>query len=198
MWPCAAGCARRAARRASPKPVRLNLLTALDKMVIDNARRDRQDGKGHYYMFTHAKTGLNVSFYIEPAERCATAGIRRDNYWRNRSPVLADVHSLTGLPLQALEVAASGSRCVRPRLAGEAVRLRTSSPGRPNSPAIALLLRTILATGCTLKGGVPAAGEVDCSRRRTDDPRRPVRLLATIEAAGSSHPPQPGQLVDLS
>lgn len=30
-------------------------------------QRDRQDGKGHYYMITHAKTGLNVSLYIEPA-----------------------------------------------------------------------------------------------------------------------------------
>jgi hypothetical protein len=52
--------------------------------------RDRQDGKGHYYMFTHATTGLNVSFYIEPAERCTTAEVCRENYWRNRSPVLAD------------------------------------------------------------------------------------------------------------
>ncbi len=53
-------------------------------------QRDRQDGKGHYYMFTNAKTGLNVSFYLEPAERCTTAEVCRDNYWRNRSPVLAD------------------------------------------------------------------------------------------------------------
>jgi hypothetical protein len=55
-----------------------------------SVQRDRQDGKGHYYMFTNAKTGLNVSFYIEPAERCATAEVCRDNYWRNRSPVLTD------------------------------------------------------------------------------------------------------------
>ncbi len=38
----------------------------------------------------------------------------------------------------------------------------------------------------------------DFSRRRPDDPRHPVRLLATIEAAGTTSPPQPGQLVNLS
>ncbi len=57
-------------------------------------QRDRQDGKGHYYMFTHATTGLNVSLYIEPAKTCATAEVCRDNYWRNRSPVLADAQLL--------------------------------------------------------------------------------------------------------
>ncbi len=35
-------------------------------------------------------------------------------------------------------------------------------------------------------------------RRRAEDPRHPVRLLATIEATGTVHPPQPGQLVNLS
>lgn len=40
-------------------------------------------------MFTNATTGLNVSFYIEPAQ-CATAEACRENSWRNRSPLLAD------------------------------------------------------------------------------------------------------------
>ncbi len=43
-----------------------------------SVQRDRQDGKGQYYMFTHATTGLNVSFYVEPAERGASpAGASR-------------------------------------------------------------------------------------------------------------------------
>lgn len=52
-----------------------------------SVQRHRQDGRGHYYMFTNADTGLNVSFYIEPAERCASAEACRENYWRNRSPL---------------------------------------------------------------------------------------------------------------
>jgi hypothetical protein len=55
-----------------------------------SVQRDRQNGKGHYYMFTNAKTGLNVSFYIEPATGCATAQACRESYWLNRSRVLAD------------------------------------------------------------------------------------------------------------
>ncbi len=38
----------------------------------------------------------------------------------------------------------------------------------------------------------------DFSRRRPDDPRHPVGLLATIEAARTAWHPQPGQLVNLS
>ncbi len=37
-----------------------------------------------------------------------------------------------------------------------------------------------------------------CSRRRADDPRYPVRVAATIEAAGTAAALQPGQLVNLS
>ncbi len=38
----------------------------------------------------------------------------------------------------------------------------------------------------------------DCSQRRADDPRHPVRFLATIEAAGTAHAPQPGEIANLS
>ncbi len=55
-----------------------------------SVQEDREDGKSHYYMFTNATTGLNVSFYLEPAEQCTTAEACRENSWRNRSPLLAD------------------------------------------------------------------------------------------------------------
>jgi hypothetical protein len=53
-------------------------------------QRHWQDGRGNYYLFTNATTGLNVSFYIEPADKCASAEACRENSWRNRSPLLAD------------------------------------------------------------------------------------------------------------
>ncbi len=41
-----------------------------------------------------------------------------------------------------------------------------------------------------------SGGDVSC--RRADDPRHPVRVPATIEAAGTAGPPQPGRIVNLS
>ncbi len=57
-------------------------------------QRHREDGKGHYYMFTNATTGLNVSFYLEPAEKCATADTCRENYWRTRHPSMANAQGV--------------------------------------------------------------------------------------------------------
>ncbi len=53
-------------------------------------QRNRQDGKGHYYMFTNATIGLDVSFYLEPAEKCTTADACRENYWQTRHPSMAN------------------------------------------------------------------------------------------------------------
>ncbi len=57
-------------------------------------QRDRQDGKGQYYMFTNATTGLNVSFYIEPADKCATAQACRESYWTTRHPTMANAQGV--------------------------------------------------------------------------------------------------------
>ncbi len=57
-------------------------------------QRHRQDGRGDYYMFTNATTGLNVSFYIEPAEECATAEACRESYWRTRDPSMANAQGV--------------------------------------------------------------------------------------------------------
>jgi hypothetical protein len=59
-----------------------------------SVQRDRQDEKGQYYMFTRATTGLNVSFYVEPADTCATADACRENYWKTRHPSLADAQGV--------------------------------------------------------------------------------------------------------
>ncbi len=52
--------------------------------------QDGQDDKGNYYMFTNATTGLTVSFYIEPAETCATADACRESYWKTQHSSMAN------------------------------------------------------------------------------------------------------------
>ena len=42
------------------------------------------------------------------------------------------------------------------------------------------------------------ASKGDLSRRRADDPRHPVHVLATVEAVGTAGLPQSGEIVDLS
>jgi len=46
----------------------------------------RRAGRGHYYFFTHAATGLNVSCTLEPASRCTTGRECRDAFWRDPPP----------------------------------------------------------------------------------------------------------------
>jgi hypothetical protein len=57
-------------------------------------QRDRQDGRGHYYMFTNATSGLTVSFYIKPADKCATAEACRETYWTTRHPSMANAQGV--------------------------------------------------------------------------------------------------------
>jgi hypothetical protein len=45
-------------------------------------------------MFTNATTGLNVSFYIEPAGECSTADACRENYWQTRHPSMASAQGM--------------------------------------------------------------------------------------------------------
>lgn len=49
-----------------------------------HATRQRADGRGVYYMFVHARTGLNASVFLEPATACQTALACRDYYWEHR------------------------------------------------------------------------------------------------------------------
>ena len=42
--------------------------------------RHTKDGRGHYYFFNTSDPGFNVSFYIEPADKCKTAPECRDGY----------------------------------------------------------------------------------------------------------------------
>ena len=53
-------------------------------------QRHRQDGRGHYYMFTASDGMTNVSFYIEPAERCSSASDCRQLYWSSPNPLMAN------------------------------------------------------------------------------------------------------------
>jgi hypothetical protein len=59
------------------------------------AQRHWPDGRGHYYMFVHEPTGMAVSFYIEPADRCPDAHACRDFYWRNRHASMRSAHGVT-------------------------------------------------------------------------------------------------------
>jgi hypothetical protein len=45
-------------------------------------------------MFTSAASGLNVSFYIEPAGTCTSGEACRQAYWGDRSPQFATAELL--------------------------------------------------------------------------------------------------------
>jgi hypothetical protein len=51
-------------------------------------QKRRPDGLGVYSMFSNERTGLNVSVYIEPAEKCKTAVACRSQYWSDPGPLV--------------------------------------------------------------------------------------------------------------
>lgn len=51
-------------------------------------QRRRPDGLGVYSMFSNERTGLNVSVYIEPADKCKTAEVCRSQYWSDPGPLV--------------------------------------------------------------------------------------------------------------
>ena len=53
---------------------------------LDQERR-REDGLGFYYMFSDPITKMNLSFYIEPAEKCKTSRDCRSMFWSNPGPL---------------------------------------------------------------------------------------------------------------
>jgi hypothetical protein len=56
--------------------------------------RRRQDGLAFYYMFSNPKTKFNVSFYIEPAEKCKTSKGCRSMFWSNPGPLYENPQSV--------------------------------------------------------------------------------------------------------
>jgi hypothetical protein len=56
--------------------------------------RRRQDGLAFYYLFSNPKTKLNVSFYIEPAEKCKTSSDCRRLFWSNPGPLYENPQSV--------------------------------------------------------------------------------------------------------
>ena len=86
-----------------------------------SVQRHWQDGRGHYYMFTNASNGLNVSFYIEPARTCATAEACRDAYWRDRSPQLATAELLDRSERNGFALLEFTQKFQVPQLAGRTV-----------------------------------------------------------------------------
>jgi hypothetical protein len=56
--------------------------------------RVRQDGRACYYMFSNTHGQLNVSFFIEPAEKCRTPQDCRSLYWSNPGPFIENPQSV--------------------------------------------------------------------------------------------------------
>jgi hypothetical protein len=50
----------------------------------------KPDGKKGYVRLTNEMTGINISFFIEPAIRCKTSSSCRDMVWRANRPTLED------------------------------------------------------------------------------------------------------------
>ncbi len=48
----------------------------------------RPDGTQDYYMLSSDTRGLHVSFFVEPATKCATSAECRDLYWSNPGPLI--------------------------------------------------------------------------------------------------------------
>jgi hypothetical protein len=57
---------------------------------VAQLQRSRPDGLQHYYMFTHA-SGLNASFYLEPAFRRDSTAAYRAAFWENPGPAYGQV-----------------------------------------------------------------------------------------------------------
>ena len=58
-------------------------------------QKQRDDGKGVYFMYGHGRHPLWVSFFIEPAEKCATSEECRALYWRDPGPAVKDPTDVT-------------------------------------------------------------------------------------------------------
>ncbi len=57
--------------------------------------QQRADGRGVYYMFVNASTGLNASVYLEPATACQTAPACREYYWEHRDSSMSTAQGVT-------------------------------------------------------------------------------------------------------
>jgi TPR repeat protein len=55
-----------------------------DWMLVQ--QRSFGDGRQYYYMFTHLRTGMVASFYLEPAAKCDTGDACRAVFWKNPGP----------------------------------------------------------------------------------------------------------------
>jgi hypothetical protein len=54
----------------------------------------RADGQADYYMFSNARTQLNMSFFIEPVTKCKTPSECRSHFWRNRGAEFGNPQSV--------------------------------------------------------------------------------------------------------
>jgi hypothetical protein len=57
--------------------------------------RHRRDGKGHFYLFTNASTGLHLSFSLVPAKQCASAPDCWEYSWQHRHASMANAQGVT-------------------------------------------------------------------------------------------------------
>ena len=48
--------------------------------------RKRENESGYYVRFEHRSTGLDVSYYLEPASQCASSEACRELFWKNPGP----------------------------------------------------------------------------------------------------------------
>ena len=67
-------------------------------------RKTRADGNGAYVHFAESQANVNVSFFIEPATRCRTAGECREMFWANPGPGYRGAQGLERLEINGFAV----------------------------------------------------------------------------------------------
>ncbi|HEY7676568.1 MAG TPA: hypothetical protein VIG69_05830, partial [Candidatus Methylomirabilis sp.] len=67
-------------------------------------RKTRADGHGAYVRFAESQTSLNVSFFIEPATQCRTAGECRELFWANPGPGYQGAQGLERLEINGFAI----------------------------------------------------------------------------------------------
>ena len=62
-------------------------------------QRHSPDGNDHYYHLSSSKSGLDASFYIEPAQKCVSSKDCRDSYLKLPNPLIVNPQKINNFEL---------------------------------------------------------------------------------------------------
>jgi hypothetical protein len=66
--------------------------------------KHNDDGLSHYCSFHNSTLSLNISFYIEPVNKCTSSEECRRMYWQNPGPAVANSQGVTFFDLNGFSI----------------------------------------------------------------------------------------------